>query len=63
MFISLQDVEKQIKSEFTTLLKKVSDTVTSMCKTEKKGWLVLDEIEEECQIMTKQVEAAAQKLV
>ena len=59
----MQDVEKQIKSEFAEVLKKVSETVTEMCKTEKKGWLIMDEIEEECQRLTKEVESAAKKMV
>ena len=62
-FISLQDVEEQIKSEFAEVLKKVSLTITTMCKTEKQAWLRMDEVEEECQRLTKQVETAAQKLV
>ena len=63
IFVSLQDVEKQIKSEFAEVLKKVSETVTEMCKTEKKGWLIMDEIEEECQRLTKEVESAAKEMV
>ena len=62
-FISLQDVEEQIKSEFAEVLKNVSQTITTMCKTEKQAWLRMDEVEEECQRLTKQVETAAQKLV
>ena len=62
-FISLQDVEEQIKSEFAEVLKKVSQTIATMCQTEKQAWLRMDEVEEECQRLTKQVETAAQKLV
>ena len=45
------------------MLKKVSATVTSMCKTEKTAWLKLDDLEEECQRLQKQVDTAADNMV
>ena len=63
MFVSLQDVEKKIKSEFSEVLKNISETVTEMCKTEKESWLTLDSIEEECRTLKEKVEAASNKMV
>ena len=62
-FVTLEDVERQIRSELSKVLKKVSATVTSMCKTEKAAWLKLDDLEEECQRLQKQVDTAADNMV
>ena len=62
-FVSLEDVERQIRSELSRVLKKVSATVTSMCETEKAAWLKLDDLEEECQRLQQQVNTAANNMV
>ena len=60
---SLEDVKRQIRLELSRVLKKVSATVTLMCKTEKAAWLKLDDLEEECQRLQQQVNTAADNMV
>ena len=52
-----------IRSEFSTSLKKVSESITKLCKVEKESMLALDEVEEKCQSLSRMVETMAKKLV
>ena len=52
-----------IRREFSTSLKKVSESITKLCKVEKESMLALDEVEEKCQSLSRMVEAMAKKLV
>ena len=62
-FLSLKEVDKMIRSEFSTSLKKVSESITKLCKVEKGSMLALDEVEEKCQSLSRMVETMAKKLV
>ena len=52
-----------IRREFSASLKKVSESITKLCKVEKESMLVLDEVEEKCQSLSTMVETMAKKLV
>ena len=62
-FLSLKEVDKMIRREFSTSLKKVSESITKLCKVEKGSMLALDEVEEKCQSLSRMVETMAKKLV
>ena len=44
-------------------MKTCSDKITEMCKVEKKRWIKLDQLEEDCQKLIIQVEKKADALV
>ena len=62
-FLSLKEIDQMIRREFSTSLKKVSESITKLCKVEKESLLALDEVEEKCQSLSRMVEEMAKKLV
>ena len=50
-------------TNFNVLLKKCSETITQTCKAEKETWHSLDQVEEECDDLMRQVQAKADALV
>ena len=62
-FLTLKEVDTVIRREFSTSLKKVSESITKLCKVEKGSMLALDEVEEKCQSLSRMVETMAKKLV
>ena len=62
-FLTLNEMDMVIRREFSTSLKKVSESITKLCKVEKESMLALDEVEEKCQSLSRMVEAMAKKLV
>ena len=63
VFQTLIDTDTQVRSEFATALKKLSKVVSELCKQEKEVWVLSDELEEQCQAMTKRVDNTTQQLV
>ena len=63
VFQTLNDTDTQVRSEFATALKKLSKVVSELCKQEKEVWVLSDELEEQCQAMTKRVDNTTQQLV
>ena len=62
-FVSLKDIDAQIKSEFAEALKEASEHVTKLCKQEKEAWVTLDEVEEQLKMLTHDVETHAERMV
>ena len=62
-FVSLKDIDAQIKSEFAKALKKASEHITKLCKQEKEAWATLDEMEEQLKFLVSQVETNADEMV
>ena len=62
-FVSLKDIDAQIKSEFAVALKKASEHVTKLCKREKEAWVTLDEVEGQLKMLTHDVETHAERMV
>ena len=63
VFKTLKDTETQIKSKFSEAIKELSTKVAELCVEEKRAWLKLDDIEEDCRALTIQVEKKAEELV
>ena len=63
IFVSLKDIDSQIKLEFAGALKKASEHVTKLCKQEKEAWVTLDEVEEQLKMLTHDVETHAERMV
>ena len=63
IFVSLTDIDSQIKLEFAEALKKASEHVTKLCKQEKEAWATLDEMEEQLKFLVSQVETNADEMV
>ena len=63
IFVSLKDVDSQIKLEFAEALKKASEHVTKLCKQEKEAWATLDEMEEQLKFLVSLVETNADEMV
>ena len=62
-FLSLQEAGTQIKAQFANICKEVAGKITEMCKAEKDAWHKLDQLEDECETMYKQVETKTEVLV
>ena len=62
-FLSLQEAGTQIKAQFASICKEVAGKITEMCKAEKDAWHKLDQLEDECETMYKQVETKTEVLV
>ena len=57
IFVSLKDIDSQIKLEFAGALKKASEHVTKLCKQEKEAWVTLDEMQDRFKFLVSQVES------
>ena len=62
-FVSLKDIDSQIKLEFAGALKKASEHVTKLCKQEKEAWVTLDEMQDRFKFLVSQVESNAEEMV
>ena len=60
---TLQQTLDGLMTNFNVLLKKCSETITQTCKAEKETWQTLDQVEEECDDLMRQVKAKADALV
>ena len=60
---TLQQTLDGLMTNFNVLLKKCSETITQTCKAEKEMWQSLDQVEEECDDLMRQVQAKADALV
>ena len=63
IFVSLKDIDSQIKLAFAGALKKASEHVTKLCKQEKEAWATLDEKEDQFKFLVNQVESNAEEMV
>ena len=52
-----------LETRFEDMIKKCSDKVTELCKLEKQTWQTVDELNEKCEAMMKQVDTTAEKQV
>ena len=52
-----------LERHFEDMIKKCSDKVTELCKLEKQTWQTVDELNEKCEAMMKQVDTTAEKQV
>lgn len=60
---TLQQTVDKLMTNFNHMLKKCSAEITQMCRSEKETWQKVDQVEEECQSLIRQVEAKADDLV
>ena len=60
---TLRQTASKLTAEFEVVLKRCSEKITEMCKVEKGAWLKLDQLEQDCQELIKQVETKAESLV
>ena len=60
---TLQQTLDGLMTNFNVLLKKCSETITQTCKAEKETWHSLDQVEEECDDLMRQVQANNDALV
>ena len=59
----LRQTVDRLRDEFHTQLKKCSEAITQTCKDEKKACQTLDDLEVECDELTRQVQTKADALV
>lgn len=60
---TLKDTAAQLNREFTEITKKYSEKITELCKLEKATWQKLDDLENECERCTEQVNSRTEELV
>ena len=59
----LRQTVNRLRDEFHTQLKKCSEAITQVCRDEKKTCQTLDDLEVECDELTRQVQTKADALV
>lgn len=63
VFLTLSDVDAKLKAQFQAVLKKCAARLSEMCMFEKKTWLKLDTVEEECELLSQSVVEKTYELV
>lgn len=61
--IPLATARISLEAHFAEMIKKCSEKVTELCKLEKRTWQTVDELNEKCEAMIKQVDLTAEKQV
>ena len=61
--IPLATARISLEAHFAEMIKKCSEKVTELCKLEKQTWQTVDELNEKCEAMMKQVDTTAEKQV
>ena len=61
--IPLATARISLEAHFSEMIKKCSEKVTELCKLEKQTWQTVDELNEKCEAMIRQVDLTAEKQV
>ena len=54
---------QNLEAHFRQMIQQCSDKVTELCKLEKETWQTVDELNEKCEAMIKQVDTTTEQQV
>ena len=54
---------QNLEAHFKRMIQQCSDKVTELCKLEKETWQTVDELNEKCEAMIKQVDTTTEQQV